>query len=518
MTNRNVPPPLPMWEQCLCWITESVTIIYMFYSLYHASEDSRQKNEPIQIESGWAMIGRPMDSADDEWTFWSSYFWDLLPWMCGHVLVSCVCTKYIGSPEIKAFLYSLYGFLATCYLLGFWTVVVFCVLPVVSCMVARLGSAAAVWGVSLVFLTFLNFSENAMLQWTRSYYPDTDLEAWFYVCIFAWGGLFQRSTAFALECVWAQQAKAGAHPPVPHPLPQVPSWLDMLFYVFYFPLFFTGPLMIYNKFHRQFREPQQWSNRRLQDIVWKLVRILFWAVMNIVILHFIYPHAINGNSTVLAQQSRMTIAAIGYSLGQLFMVKYLVLFGLPAQLARLDGFEPPAVPACISYIYCYSDMWRAFDRGLYDFMTRYIFIPLGGSHAGLVYRVTGSVMCFAFVYYWHGAEFFLFLWCVLNFVETSLEQLGAWLEKTDIVRNAIYSNLSPAAVRRVRAVMSVPMFLMSVFAIFYFFGGTGSGLVFLRKLLIDIPWDSFAVFLTLVYCAVQNAMEVERLGLTKVRV
>ncbi|KAL8560174.1 hypothetical protein ACOMHN_021669 [Nucella lapillus] len=541
MAGRSVPAPLPVWEQQFYWVTEGVTVVYMLGSLYRASDDARRKDEPIHIEEGWAVLGRPMDNADFEWIFWSSYFLNLLPWICGHVLLSCTVTRHVSTAERKAVVCAIYGFLATSYLLGFGTMMVFLVLPVVLYLVSKLGSAKAVWLTSLLFLTFLNFGENALLQWAHDYHPGTDVDGWFYVCIFAWGSLFQRATAFALECVWARQSRSAPAPPpaqeigakginnptddakivvpplIPNPLPLVPGWLDLFLYIFYFPFFFTGPLLIYNKFHRQFQEPQPWTGRRLVEVVWKLARVLFWAWMNFVLVHFVYPHAINNNTVLLAQQSRWTIAAIGYSLGQLFMVKYLVFFGLPAQLARLDGFEPPAVPACISYIYCYSDMWRSFDRGLYDFMTRYIFIPLGGSQAGLAYRLTGSILCFAFVYYWHGAEYYLFLWCVLNFVETSLEQVGGWLEKTDVVKHRVYDKLSPAAIRRVRAVMSVPVFLMSVFAIFYFFGGTGSGAVFLRKLLIDIPWDCFVLFLMLVYCAIQNAMEIERLRLTKLR-
>ena len=534
MPGRSVPAPLPVWEQALYWITEVVTIVYMLYSLYHASEAAWRRNEPIRIEGGWAVIGRPKDAADFEWEFWSSYFLTVLPGLCGHVIVSLTATALVTSLRARYTILTVYSVLVLSYLLGLYTVLLLCVQPVVLYLVSNLGSTKLVWLTTLIFLTVLNYYENGLAQWLYSFHERDDFSPWFYMCVFVWANLCQRATGFALERVWVHQSQTtplaaegdavrNGSQLAPNfggwrTLTEVPGWLDLFFYMFYFPLFFTGPLIVYDSFHQQAEHPQPCTRARLGDVVFKLARILFWAVLNSVLLHFLYAHAINGNSLVLAKQSRWTLAAIGYLLGQFFMVKYLVLFGLPAQLARLDGFEPPAVPACISYIYCYSDMWKFFDRGLYNFLKRYIFIPFGGSRAGLGRQVLGSVLCFAYIFYWHGAEFYLFLWTVINFVETGLEQVGAWLENTCIVRTYLYDRLSPAGKRRIRAVVSVPMFLMSVFAIFYFFGGTDSGIIFLQRLLVEIPWGSFSLFMLLVYCAIQNAMEVERLGLSKLKV
>ena len=126
-------------------------------------------------------------------------------------------------------------------------------------------------------------------------------------------------------------------------------------------------------------------------------------------------------------------------------------------------------------------------------------------------QVLSTFLCFFYILYWHGVEFHLLLWCVLNLGEVSLELLGGRVE----VKVGLFRSLRPSNQRRVRAAASVPLFLMSVFAIFYFFGKRLSGKVFMDRLLIEIPWPSFGLFLFLVYCAIQNAIEVERLGVTK---
>ncbi|XP_069119657.1 protein-cysteine N-palmitoyltransferase HHAT-like [Argopecten irradians] len=64
---------------------------------------------------------------------------------------------------------------------------------------------------------------------------------------------------------------------------------------------------------------------------------------------------------------------------------------------------------------------------MYDFMKRYIYVPLGGSRGGITRQFLGSVLCFSFVYYWHGSEYYAFLWTVFNFIGVTVEAIGAKL-------------------------------------------------------------------------------------------
>lgn len=51
----------------------------------------------------------------------------------------------------------------------------------------------------------------------------------------------------------------------------------------------------------------------------------------------------------------------GLALAQVlfFYVKYLVLFGVPALLMRLDGLTPPPLPRCVSTMFSFTGMWRS---------------------------------------------------------------------------------------------------------------------------------------------------------------
>ena len=99
------------------------------------------------------------------------------------------------------------------------------------------------------------------------------------------------------------------------------------------------------------------TSDRVITLVMNFIRFFFWAIFNEFILHLLYFNSLQ-QSTALKAVSLFTLAGIGYCHGQFFMVKYLVMFGLPASVARVDNLDPPLGPKCIAYIHLYSDMWK----------------------------------------------------------------------------------------------------------------------------------------------------------------
>ncbi len=70
-----------------------------------------------------------------------------------------------------------------------------------------------------------------------------------------------------------------------------------------------------------------------------------------------------------------------------------------------------------------------------SFHFRHIYIPLGGSQYGFLWQCVASFSCFSFVYYWHGAEGYLFTWTALNFVGITLESASAQLSTSPSIVN-----------------------------------------------------------------------------------
>ena len=85
---------------------------------------------------------------------------------------------------------------------------------------------------------------------------------------------------------------------------------------------------------------------------------MFWACAFEIIIHFFYASALLNNIDAMRVMPLWAVAGAGYLQGQLFMVKYFVVFGGFCTLAQLDQLHTPGPPRCISYIYRYSQMWK----------------------------------------------------------------------------------------------------------------------------------------------------------------
>ena len=61
-----------------------------------------------------------------------------------------------------------------------------------------------------------------------------------------------------------------------------------------------------------------------------------------------------------------------------------------------------------------------------------IYIPVGGSQRGFLRQLLASMLCFSFVFFWHGVEVYLLYWALINWlgvvveitVQKAVEQFG----------------------------------------------------------------------------------------------
>lgn len=190
----------------------------------------------------------------------------------------------------------------------------------------------------------------------------------------------------------------------------------------------------------------------------------------------------------------------GYSMGQFFHVKYVIFYGLTTAVAQFDGIPTPALPKCIGRIHLYSDMWKHFDRGLYRFLIKYVhpvppslFVPPVCSNSRYIYLPTlrhretladktlSSLLCFAFVYVWHGTEAYVLVWAALNYLGVVCENLFAAVCATAWVRARVRRGLSAEWEQRIGCALASPLLAVSAVSNFFFFAGTDVGNVFVRR-------------------------------------
>lgn len=59
---------------------------------------------------------------------------------------------------------------------------------------------------------------------------------------------------------------------------------------------------------------------------------------------------------------------LGYSYAQFLFNIYLLLYSVSIALGKFEGIDMPAKPKCPGRIHLYSDMWKWFDVGIYEFL------------------------------------------------------------------------------------------------------------------------------------------------------
>ncbi|XP_023183114.1 protein-cysteine N-palmitoyltransferase HHAT isoform X3 [Xiphophorus maculatus] len=251
------------------------------------------------------------------------------------------------------------------------------------------------------------------------------------------------------------------------------------------------------------------------------VRVILWWILAEYMIHVMYMHSIHSNETYIellppwALEPEMISApcllsasgGLALALVQFFYVKYLVLFGLPSMLATLDGLVPPKLPRCVSIMHSFTGMWRHFDEGLYRWLIRYIYVPLGGSRHGPLSKVFSTGVAFAFVCFWHGGQDYLRYWALMNWAGVLVENAIRALFASSRLHSVVEQNFSLAMRRRCAALLCAFSTAMLILSNLVFLGGTHVGRIFWKRVFIQ-GWSTVAPpMLTFLYCFAQVGLE-----------
>ncbi|KAK0146925.1 Protein-cysteine N-palmitoyltransferase HHAT-like protein [Merluccius polli] len=436
-----------------------------------------QKNGKLFSDAVFLTLLR--DVADFEWVMWFSTFRNhILFALTGHVIVAKIFSLLV--PKHRALIFGLYGTLAVLVTMG-WT---FMGLILSHCLM--LYSVALVKRKWLCFLAGLAMLASIKLEPYNSWQETLVTGSFDLQDILFYGGCgftIMRCMSFALENC---DRKEGSY-----------SFFDLLKYNFYLPFFFFGPIMTFDKFHAQANSSKLSRKEREMWNITTQALLYLGAILAVdVFFHYLYILTIPSDMRLVQKLSDWSLAGLAYSNLVYDWVKAAVMFGVINTVARLDHLDPPQPP-------------KHFDRGINDWLCRYVYDYIGGDHDKIFKELLATVSVFGITTLWLGPCELVYIWSFFNCFGLNFE---LWVAKFFSIPpfSTIERVLGESMSRRIRGVFNAANFWTIVLYNVLSLNSLEFAKMVGRRLIFKgFPFSTLSVLLV-TYCGVQLVKERER--------
>jgi D-alanyl-lipoteichoic acid acyltransferase DltB (MBOAT superfamily) len=188
--------------------------------------------------------------------------------------------------------------------------------------------------------------------------------------------------------------------------------INYLAYIFYPPVYFSGPTILFNSFIFQIKNSQVSKH---QEFFTREKMIYIMRYIFVFISFELFNHSIYVNAYLTLYQNKFiwqNFDYYAYSVFCFFLLifiwfKFTVIWRTTRLWAWLDGvYTEENMNRCMYNNYCFEGFWRAWHKSFNSWLVRYIFIPLGGSK----YKVFIIWVVFSFVALWHDLKLNLLIW------------------------------------------------------------------------------------------------------------
>nr|XP_006120672.1 protein-cysteine N-palmitoyltransferase HHAT-like protein isoform X2 [Pelodiscus sinensis] len=287
------------------------------------------------------------------------------------------------------------------------------------------------------------------------------------------------------------------------------SIIDLLKYNFYLPFFFFGPIMTFDRFHSQVSTSEL---RRKDNEMWNIrvhAGLHLGAIVAVdMFFHFFYILTLPADVKFVNRLSDWALAGLAYSNLVYDWVKAAVMFGVINTIARLDHLDPPQPPKCITMLYVFAE--THFDRGINDWLCKYVYDHLGETHDNVVKELRATVSTFAVTTLWLGPCEIVYIWSVCNCFGLNFE---LWVQKF-FQREpfaSVEANMSEPMSRRIRGIFGAANFWAIVLYNILALNSLDFMLLVTKRLLLTgFPLSTLSIWF-ITYCGVQLIKERERL-------
>uniref|UniRef100_A0A1I8NBE6 Protein-cysteine N-palmitoyltransferase Rasp n=1 Tax=Musca domestica TaxID=7370 RepID=A0A1I8NBE6_MUSDO len=458
-----------------------VYIVYQLWSLINA----RHKILAIaqyEFPQGWPILNSRKDDTNDEFYAFTEYIKQYWHWYIFHFAISGFIRKY--QPRWQSMGHVLVNCIIVCCTMKLISIALICSLVMTYYLVAQRHSKAYVWLLSLLWMIVMIFMKsNKMLQDNMGYMEFHHVMVTLCWCIL-------RGCSFSLQLAKSYVNGEGD-------MERKYSFIKFLGYSLYFPCFTLGPFMGYHRYTPADEIIQGKSN--LIQFLWQIARVAFWWLVLEIAIHFIYVHYMALDiEAIKVLDTKFGLYAVGYFMGQFFFMHYIIVYGLGIAFAQYDGLRPPRKPRCIGLVHHYSDMWKYFDEGLYEFLFTHIYAELCSKTSSPLRKILSTAATFSFVFLWHGHYWYVFVWSLLNFFCLVLEKVLKTITTSAFYNKAMRETcgLTDGGVQRFNAFLGSQIFIPAAFSNCYFISGLDVGNFLMHEAYLGGWWN----YVTLSFC------------------
>ncbi|XP_051910069.1 hedgehog acyltransferase like, b [Hippocampus zosterae] len=482
---------LPKYELYFYNAVLASALLWSTRRIFEASASNvDRKAFKSSVKPGWHYLGRKMDTADEEWAMW---IWTLRAHiafaLCGHVLFAKLCSML--APQHRSLASMAYGLAAVWTSMG-WTYVT---LVLSHCVLLYSISLVKIRRLCLLagFCTLATFKCEPFVSWQADLVAgDFDLRR-----VLFYGGCgftIMRCISFALENCERQDGNY--------------SILELLKYNFYLPFFYFGPIMTFDKFYAQANKSDlSRKAREMWDINVQAVTHLALILAVDILFHFLYVLTIPGDLKLLRHLSDWALVGVAYFNLVYDWAKAAVMFGVINTVSRLDHLDPPKPPKCITALYVFAE--THFDRGINDWLCKYVYDRLGGKHDDVLAELLATLCTYAVTVLWLGPSKPVLVWAFFNCFGLNCELWAAKFFSMEPFASFEHA-MSGAMSRRIRAVVCIFNFWSIVLYNTLLLNSLDFAKLLAKRLLLKGFPITTAVVMFVTYCLIQVIKERER--------
>lgn len=200
------------------------------------------------------------------------------------------------------------------------------------------------------------------------------------------------------------------------------GFLDYACFVAFFPQLIAGPIVTHDELVCQFSDT---AKKRIN--VENINRGLYLFAIGLakkVILADTFADAATHGFAISGQLNTRTaiITMLSYTL-QLYF-DFSGYCDMATGIAKMLNIDLPANFNSPYKAVNISDFWKRWHMTLTRFLTKYIYIPLGGSRKGKVRTLINVFVVFAISGFWHGADWTFVIWGIMHGIMMIIYRLG----------------------------------------------------------------------------------------------